>query len=183
LDSNYPDFTNIVIPGSNLQVLNKIFASDEETIHLTIENNQVLFYTEDTYFLSRLLTGNYPDTSRLIPNEKQTTIHLFTKDFIRTIERADLLSNRDQNNVIRLDTLENNMLEISSNSIEVGNVQEQLEALSIEGDALKISFSSRYMLDTLRTIDSERVQIDFTGPMRPFVIRTPDEDHVLQLIL
>jgi len=175
--------TSIVIPGKSLQELNKIFDNNEEMIRMEILNNQVLFYTDDTYFLSRLLSGNYPETARLIPNDSKTTLHVFTKDLIHTIERAALLSNRDQNNVIRLDTIDTNTIEISSNSPEIGNVKEQLGAISIEGEELKISFSSRYMLDTLRTIDSERVQIDFTGAMRPFVIKTPEEENILQLIL
>lgn len=174
---------NIVIPGKNLQELNKIYDDDAGMIKISFTENQVLFHNNETYFLSRLLSGNYPETSRLIPTESKTTIHTFTKDLIDTIERAALLSNRDQNNVIRLDTIGNNSIEISSNSPEIGNVKEQLDVISIEGEELKISFSSRYMLDTLKTINSERVEINFTGPMRPFVIRTPEEEHILQLIL
>lgn len=174
---------SVVIPGKNLQELTKLITDPEATIKISFLHNQILFAFNETYFLSRLLTGNYPDTSRLIPTEKETTIHAFTKDLIQTIERADLLSSRDQNNVIRLDTLGDTMLEISSNSPEIGNVEEQLEAIAIEGEPLKISFSSRYMLDTLKTIDSERIQIDFTGTMRPFVIRTPEDENILQLIL
>lgn len=177
------DIESIVIPGKSLQELNKIFDEEDETIYMSILKNQILFYTENTYFLSRLLSGNYPDTSRLIPTDIKTTLHIFTKDFIHTIERAALLSSREQNNVIRLDTLDDNVIEISGNSPEIGNVQEKLEAISIEGEELKISFSSKYMLDTLKTIDSERVQINFAGAMRPFVIKTPNDDHVLQLIL
>lgn len=177
------DENQIVIPGKSLQELNKIIDDHDGLIKMAILQNQVLFYTDHFYFLSRLLSGNYPDTSRLIPTESETTIHVYTKEMVQTIERAALLSNRDQNNVIRLDTLDDHQLEITSNSPEIGNVQEQLSAISIQGESLKISFSSKYLLDTLRTIDSEKVQIDFTGAMRPFIIKTPEDDHILQLIL
>jgi len=181
-DKNF-EANNIVIPGKSLQELNKIFDNDDDTVYMAILKNQVLFYTENTYFLSRLLSGNYPETDRLIPTESQTTLNIFTKDLIHTIERAALLSSRDQNNVIRLDTLDNNMIEISGHSPEIGNVKELLDVISIEGESIKISFSARYMLDSLKAIDSDRVQIKFTGPMRPFVIRTPEEEKILQLIL
>ena len=181
-DKNF-EANNIVIPGKSLQELNKIFDNDDDTVYMAILKNQVLFYTENTYFLSRLLSGNYPETDRLIPTESQTTLNIFTKDLIHTIERAALLSSRDQNNVIRLDTLDNNMIEISGHSPEIGNVKELLDVISIEGESIKISFSARYMLDSLKAIDSDRVQIRFTGPMRPFVIRTPEEEKILQLIL
>ena len=183
LESHTFDETNIVVPGNSLQELNKILADEDGYVNMSFMQNQVLFYTDEVYFLSRLLSGNYPETARLIPTESKTTLHIFTKEFIHTIERAALLSNRDQNNVIRLDTLDEQTIEISGNSPEIGNVKEQLDVISIEGEEIKISFSSRYMLDTLKTIDSNQVQVEFSGAMRPFVIRTPEEDHILQLIL
>src|SRR5699024_6274284 len=85
--------------------INKTIDHQDEPIKMVILQNQVLFYTDEFYFLSRLLSGNYPDTSRLIPNDSQTTLSVHTKELVKTIERAALLSNRDQNNVIRLDTL------------------------------------------------------------------------------
>lgn len=175
--------TKLVIPGKSLQELNKIIADHNGRIKMAILQNQVLFYTDNFYFLSRLLNGNYPDTSRLIPDDSQTVLSVHTKELVKTIERAALLSNKDQNNVIRLDTMDNHLIEITSNSPEIGNVKEQLSAISIDGEPLKISFSSKYLLDTLRTIDSEKVQINFTGAMRPFIIKTPDDDQILQLIL
>src|SRR5690625_215368 len=183
LETHTFDDTNFVVPGNSLQELNKILADEDGLINMSFMQNQVLFYTDEVYFLSRLLSGNYPETARLIPSESNTSIHIFTKDLIQTIERAALLSNRDQNNVIRLDTLSENSIEISGNSPDIGNVKEQLDVVSIEGKEIKISFSSRYMLDTLKTIDSKQVRIDFSGAMRPFVIRTSEEDHILQLIL
>src|SRR5699024_1863165 len=181
VDENLEEMS-LVIPGSSLQELNKIIDNQDEPIKMVILSNQVLFYTDEFYFLSRLLSGNYPDTSRLIPSDSQTTLSVHTKELIRTIERAALLSNRDQNNVIRLDTMDNHYIEITSNSPEIGNVKEQLSAISVEGEDLKISFSSKYLLETLRTIDAETVQINFTGAMRPFIIKTPEDNHILQLI-
>src|SRR5690606_30503078 len=114
IESHQLETTNVVIPGKSLQELNKIFDDNDETIHMEILNNQVLYYTENIYFLSRLLSGNYAETARLILTESKTTLDVFTKDLIHTIERAALLSSRDQNNVIRLDTIDQNSIEISS---------------------------------------------------------------------
>lgn len=174
---------NIVIPGKSLQELSKVLGDDIEFINVSIMQKNILFFTDNLYFSSRLLSGNYPETSRLIPQESHTTIHTYTKDLIQTIERAALLSNRDQNNVITLETKHNNILEISGNSPEIGNVNEELIVKSIDGEEVKISFSSKYLLDSLKTIDSDEVQINFTGTMRPFIIKVPDNDTILQLIL
>lgn len=174
---------SIVIPGQSLLELNKIINDDDETIHISIMKNQVLFYTEHKSFVSRLLSGTYPDTERLIPTNIKTKLSIRTNEFIRTIDRAALLASAEQNNVIRFKATGDTFIEISSNSPEIGRVNEQMEIISHEGDEVSISFSSKYLLETLRTIDSEEVIISFTGPMNPFVIKTPDNDHILHLIL
>jgi len=177
------DSMNVVIPGKSLQELSKILDDTDDEINVSLMNNQILFSTENLFFLSRLLNGNYPETSRLIPDHSETTLLVERTELIHTIERAALLANREQNNVIRLDTKEDNIIEVSSQSPEVGYVKEDLHVKSFDGDELKISFSSKYMLDTLKTIDSDEVVINFTGAMRPFIIKTPEDDSILQLIL
>src|SRR5690625_4566024 len=93
-------------------------------------NKQILFSTENLFFLSRLLNGNYPETSRLIPDHSETILLVERTELIHTIERAALLANREQNNVIRLDTKEDNIIEVSSQSPEVGYVKEDLHVKS-----------------------------------------------------
>lgn len=177
------DDMNIVIPGKSLQELSKILEDTDEKINVSLMKNQILFSTENLFFLSRLLNGNYPETSRLIPDHSETTLFVDRRELIHTIERAALLANREQNNVVRLDTKEDNIIEVSSQSPEVGYVTEELNVNSFDGDELKISFSSKYMLDTLKTIENEEVQINFTGAMRPFIIKIPNNESILQLIL
>lgn len=174
---------SIVIPGQSLLDLNKIINDDDEMIHISIMKNQVLFYTERKSFISRLLSGTYPDTERLIPTNINTVLRIRTDEFVRTTDRAALLASAEQNNVIRFKATGDSFIEISSNSPEIGRVNEQMDIVSHEGDEVSISFSSKYLLETLRTIDSEEVVISFTGPMNPFVIKTPENDHILHLIL
>src|SRR5699024_11841700 len=82
-----------------------------------------------------------------------------------------------------LSTKEQNIIEISSQSPEIGEVSEEKTVQKIEGEQLKISFSAKYMIEALRAIDSEEVTIAFTGAMRPCVIRPANDDPILQLIL
>jgi len=174
---------NIVVPGKSLTELNKILDDDEETVEVSVANNQILFQTKYLKFLSRLLDGKYPETSRLIPTDNKTVIKANTKELLQTIDRASLLARDERNNVVKLSTLNNQVIEISSNSPEVGKVVEEIPANSIEGDELKISFSSKYMIEALRSIESDEILIQFSGAMRPFVIRPVIDDSILQLIL
>ncbi|HLR52719.1 MAG TPA: DNA polymerase III subunit beta [Candidatus Avamphibacillus sp.] len=177
------EFSNIVIPGKSLNELNKILDDTEEKVEISMTNNQILFRTKHLKFMSRLLEGNYPETSRLIPDESKTTISVNTKNLLQTIDRASLLAKAEHNNVVRLMTKGNKMIEITGSSSEIGEVVEDLSVQSIEGEDLKISFSSKYMMDALRAMEVDEVNIEFTGAMRPFILRPQNEDPIIQLIL
>lgn len=175
-------FQNVVIPGKSLTELNKILDENQDPVEIRITNNQILFRTKHLYFLSRLLEGNYPDTSRLIPSESKTSLQIDTKELLRSIDRASLLAKENRNNVVKLVTQDSGQLEISSNSPEVGRVVEEVTVQEISGEELRISFSAKYMMDALKVIESEQVKIEFTGAMRPFLIRPTDDEDLLQLI-
>ncbi|MFG6146736.1 DNA polymerase III subunit beta [Halobacillus sp. B23F22_1] len=177
------DIPAVVIPGKSLNELNKILADSEETIEVSVTENQVLFRTKHLYFLSRLLEGNYPETSRLIPEQSKTIVKIDTKELLQSIDRASLLAKENRNNVVRLITKEGNQIEINGNSPEVGNVVEEVVADEINGEELKISFSAKYMMDALKAVNYDQVKVEFTGAMRPFVIRPVDDEQILQLIL
>ncbi|SHG72852.1 DNA polymerase III subunit beta [Ornithinibacillus halophilus] len=174
---------NVVIPGKSLNELNKILDDTDENVEISVTNNQVLFRAKHLNFLSRILDGNYPETSRLIPDQSKTTIHVKTKELLNTIDRASLLAKEEHNNVVRLTTKGNDLVEIIGNSPEIGKVTEEIAVSSIEGEELKISFSSKYMMDALKAMEADEVKIDFTGAMRPFIIRPEHDGSILQLIL
>ncbi|WP_102273351.1 DNA polymerase III subunit beta [Cytobacillus massiliigabonensis] len=174
---------NVVIPGKSLGELSKILDDNNDLIDIVITENQVLFKAKNLLFFSRLLEGNYPDTSKLIPNESKTNIVVNTKDFLHAIDRASLLAREGRNNVVKFTTIQDGIIEISSNTPEIGNVVEELQSQSIEGEELKISFSAKFMMDALKTLEGSEITISFTGAMRPFVIRPINDDSILQLIL
>jgi DNA polymerase III subunit beta len=174
---------NVVIPGKSLNELSKILDDGNAPVSIVITANQVLFKAEHLLFFSRLLDGNYPETARLIPTDSKTNMVVNAKEFLQAIDRASLLAREGRNNVVKLTTLPGGLLEISSISPEIGKVTEQLQTESIEGEELNISFSAKYMMDALRALDGNDIQISFTGAMRPFLLRPLHTDSMLQLIL
>lgn len=177
------DVKSVVIPGKSLHELNKILDESTNPVEIVITSQQVLFKADNVLFFSRLLEGNYPETSRLIPEEYKTNITINGKSLLQAIDRASLLAREDRNNVVRFEALDGNIVEISSNSPEIGKVEEQIQVETLEGENLKISFSAKYMMEALKAIDGQDVVIQFTGAMRPFILRSVHDDAILQLIL
>lgn len=173
---------NVIIPGKALSELNKIVSDSEEDINIFFASNQVLFKVGHINFISRLLEGNYPDTTRLFPENYETKLTLDNSEFYHAIDRASLLAREGGNNVIKLST-DVDKLELSSTSPEIGTVKEDVSTDNVEGESLKISFNSKYMMDALKAIDNDEVQVEFFGTMRPFILKPKDDETLIQLIL
>ncbi|MBS4218192.1 DNA polymerase III subunit beta [Bacillus sp. FJAT-49711] len=183
IDMDPSENYNAVIPGKSLIELSKILDDTNNPVEIVMTDNQFLFKSKNLLFFSRRLEGNYPDTSRLIPTESKTELVLQAKDFLHAIDRASLLARGERNNVVKLVTLEEKTIEISSTTPEIGNVVEQIQSESISGEELKISFSAKYMMDALKALEGTDIIIHFTGAMRPFIIKSVDDESILQLIL
>ena len=69
---------NVIIPGKALSELNKIMSDSDEDIDIFFASNQVLFRVGNVNFISRLLEGHYPDTTRLFPENYEIKLELIT---------------------------------------------------------------------------------------------------------
>ncbi|MNM87990.1 DNA polymerase III subunit beta [compost metagenome] len=176
-------FSNIVISGKTLNELSKIIPEQNTRVDIVVADNQVLFKIDRVLFYTRILDGTYPDTSKIIPTNYKTELVLDTKKLSDSIDRAYLLSREEKTNIVRLQTLEDGGIEISSSSSELGKVTEQLVVSQFTGDPLRISFNSKYMLDVLKVVESEQLRICFTGAMSPIIIKPMDDSQSLYLIL
>ncbi|MGP4116781.1 DNA polymerase III subunit beta [Levilactobacillus zymae] len=175
---------DVIIPGKSLTELSRMIGDEDDDVKMQFSENQVLFLLGDTSFYSRLLEGNYPDTSRLIPKTASTTVEIEAPELLAAVERASLLSHESRNNVVKL-TLkpDTKAVTIFSNSPDVGNVEEELTPKDMDGADLEISFNPDYMKDALRSFGQTAIRVAFTSPLRPFtLVPTEDTSNFIQLI-
>ena len=66
--------------------------------------------------------------------------------------------------------VEDGDLQLTSNSPEVGYVEEDVSVDSLEGENLEISFNPDYLRDALNTFECNRVTLKLISTLRPFVI-------------
>jgi DNA polymerase-3 subunit beta len=177
------ELKNVVISGQNLNELIKLLPDQNTLIDMVVAENQILFRLGRISFFTRLLDGQYPDTSKIIPQQFKSELTVDTKSFIDAIDRAYLLSREEKTNIVRLQTLPDGTLEIASSLSDLGKMTEQIEIIKFEGEQLKISFNSKYMLDALKTIESEQLLIGFTGAMSPIIVKPLNDVNLLHLIL
>ena len=175
---------DIIVPGRSLVELSRMIADSTGSLEIQIAENQILFNFDNTAFYSRLLEGMYPDTDRLIPQSSETEIELNAVSLLHAIERASLLSHEGRNNVVKLSlNSENQTAVLSSNSPEVGNIEEELQFDKLTGNDIEISFNPDYMKAALQAFGQAEVKLSLILPLRPFTLMpTEDSEDFIQLI-
>lgn len=181
IDSIINNPIDIVIPGRNINELEKLLTDDED-VCIHVFNNKVLFIYKNIMFQSNLLNGTYPNTSNLIPNDFLYIIKVNYADFYSAVDRAALLTQGKDKNIIKMNLDKENML-ISSSSSELGRVDEKLVIESNNKEKLEISFSSKYMLEALKTIKEEEMLILLNSDNKPIIVKSVTDETLIQLIL
>lgn len=180
---NSIDF-DVIIPGKSMEELSGMISDVHEDVQMQVTENQVLFIFGNTHFYSRLLEGNYPETSQLIPQTADTTVELEAGTFLSSIERASLLSHESRNDVVKLSLKPSeSLVRISGDSPDIGTVEEKVVTSALDGNDLEISFNPNYMKDALRSFGQATIKISFTSPLRPFtLVPTEDRENFVHLI-
>lgn len=182
LDSAVENLINIVIPGKNIGELAKILNDNDENVEIHIFSNKILFKFDNILFQSRLLNGTFPDTSRLIPDTFELEIKTDLDELYSVIDRAALLTSEKEKNVIKFETNENEAI-VSSNTPEIGRVEERLAITKNNDKEIKIAFSSKFMMEALKTINSKDIRILLNSDIKPIILKTDEDENLIQLLL
>lgn len=181
LDEIYPESIDITIPGKNINEFDKIM-NDDEDVEIHLFSNKILFKYKNIIFQSSLLNGNYPNTSNLIPNEFEIIINSSLNDFYASIDRAALLTQSKDKNIVRMET-NNDELNITSYASEIGKVEDIIKVSKNTEKDIAISFSAKYMMDALKTFNEDELLILLNNDSSPIILKSIKDESLIQLIL
>ncbi len=186
----YKDF-NITIPNKSLDEMLKALDVYDGDVNLYFTQNRLLAQYRNVCFQTRLLDGSYPDTSKLIPNTFPIVVKFNKDELVEAVERVSLLSPRDKErdkeiaySIIKLSIRKDRTIEISTNNTVYGDAREEVIPTFVDAsNPITIGFSSRYLLEALKSFMSTEISLNLTGEIRPFVIRGEKDFNLTQLIL
>ena len=182
LDRESEENYNIVIPSKNIVEFSKILGDDEDTVELHIFNNKILFKNNNLKFESRLISGTYPNTANLLPDDSLLVISTKLNDFYDVIDRVSILTSDKEKNIVTLETTDEYLI-LRSSSAEIGRVEEKMPITKNNDENIKISFSAKYMMEALRSFSTETVDIHFVGEIKPILIKSSEDTSLTQLVL
>ena len=172
---------NVTIPAKTLNDVKSTMITDtDEDIEIALNDKKAQFCIENMVLQTRLLDGSFPDTDRLIPE---------TFNYVMSISRTELIRAIDRTTFIRSDNMSINRLQCSSEEVvltsksqEIGESREILPAV-FTGDDLDISFSGNYVIEAARALKGDNITLNFSGDMRPFILKDEGDESVIQLVL
>ena len=158
---------SFIVPVKTINELYKLLPDDEEAnIRIYMMRKHMVFIIGGITLFSSLIEGEYIDFDRIIIKNHKTTIELDRATFISALERAALITEEkvagSTRTHVKLD-VSGNTLKISANS-STGSTYDEVFMNHI-GDDLIIAFNNRYLIDSVRACDSERIKISLSSPL------------------
>ena len=181
LNNQYNTNINIVIPGKSINELEKMI-NEEDDVIMHIFNNKILFKYHNIQFQTNLLSGTYPDTSNFIPKDFAYMINLDLNAFNSAVDRASLLAQSKDKNIVRV-LVDDKLMVISSSVSEIGKTEEKLNIECSNKEKLEIAFSSRYMLEALKVIKDDNILLLINSDDKPILIKSVKDESLIELIL
>lgn len=170
----------VIVPGKTLSELSKILPGDAESdITIYFTSKHIVFEFDNTTVVSRLIEGEYFRISHMLSGDYETKVSINKKELQSCIDRATLLSREGDKRPIVISITDGNM-ELKINSV-LGSMNEDIDIVK-KGKDLKIGFNPKFLIDALRVIDDEQVDLYMVNPKAPCFIKNEEESYIYLIL-
>lgn len=170
----------VVVPGKTLSEVSKILPGDmDKDVSIFFTDKHVLFEFDNTVVVSRLIEGEYFKIDQMLSSDYETKVKINKKELLDCIDRATLLVKEGDKKPVIINITDASM-ELRMNST-VGSMDEQID-INKEGKDLMIGFNPKFLIDALRVIEDEEVDLYMVNPKAPCFIRNPEESYIYLIL-
>ena len=179
LKKDYSD-RKVVVPGKTLNEISKILSGElDDTVNIYFTKNHILFEFDQTIVVSRLIEGEYFRIDQMLSSDYETSITINRKEFLGCIDRATLLVREGDKKPIIIRITDDQMeLRIDS---AMGSMNEEID-IEKTGRDIIIGFNPKFLIDALKVIEDETVDIYLVNPKAPCFIRDKEETYTYLIL-
>lgn len=179
LKNSYPS-RKVVVPGKTLNEVSKILSGDaDKDVSIFFTGKHIVFEFDKTTVVSRLIEGEYFKIDQMLSSDYETKVTINKKELLECIDRATLLVKEGDKKPIIIN-ITDGMMELKINST-VGSMNEEID-IEKQGKDLMIGFNPKFMIDALRVIDDEQIDIYLVNPKAPCFIRDTAENYIYLIL-
>lgn len=170
----------VVVPGKTLGEVSKILSgSTDSEVHLYFTANLIMFEFDDTIVVSRLIEGEYFRIDQMLNSDYDTKLTVNKKEMLSCIDRTTMLIKDSDKKPIIIGITDDNM-EVKLNS-SYGSMKEEL-TVDKKGKDIMIGFNPKFLIDALRVIDDETINVYMINPKAPCFIKDDDETYIYLIL-
>lgn len=170
----------VVVPGKTLNEVSKILSGGiDDDVCMFFTGRHIVFEFDDTIVVSRLIEGEYFRIEQMLSSDYETKISINKKELQSCIERASLLVKEGDKKPIIMNIMDDSM-ELKINSF-IGSMNEDIDIIKTGRD-LMIGFNPKFILDALRVIDDENIDIYMINPKAPCFIRDEEQKYIYLIL-
>jgi len=188
IKSNLKKSINIIIPQKTAREIINIFSEEEKELKVSVSDSQIMIESflegssaPNIMLTSRLIDGEYPAYSEIIPQKHITSITLPRKDFLNHIKGASLFVNKNNEVKLKINS-KKGTLEILASASAGGDYSSTIEG-SVLGEDVEIVFNYRFLIDGLASILSEKVLFELNGDSGPAVLKPSGGGDYLYVVM
>jgi DNA polymerase-3 subunit beta len=163
-----PGRPNHIVPAKSLSLVDKLLGQADETVSITLGDNQAIFRTADASLTTNLLEGQFPPYEEVIPKETDKRMVAGTADLLSAVRRAALLTAEDSKGV-RMEFTKKG-LTLTSRNPEAGEAKVDF-ACKFDGADVTIGFNPSFLGDALKVVDTDEITFELTAPNRPGLLK------------
>lgn len=179
LKENY-EHKKVIVPGKTLNEVSKILPGGADNlVTISFTEKHIVFEFDNTTVVSRLLEGEYFKIDQMLSSDYETKVRINKKELINCIDRATLLVKEGDKKPIIINILDG-VMELKINSI-LGSMNEDID-IEKQGKDLMIGFNPKFLLDALRVIDDEEVDLYMVNPKAPCFIKNSEESYIYLIL-
>lgn len=168
----------VIIPQKAIHEIQRMVASGGDEFRFGINNNHLVFKVGNETVISRLVEGIFPNYSIVIPKECRLIVNVNKESLMSSLRRVSLFSDIKARGVKM--NIADNMIVISANTPEFGEAKDQIP-VEYANEALMIGFNVNYLIDLIKTIDSEEISLRINNPSGPVEFRPGLESELRYL--
>lgn len=170
----------VIVPGKTLQEISKIIGGEAEVdVDISFTKNHIVFEFNKTVVVSRLIEGDYFKINQMLSSDYETKVKINKKELLNCIDRATLLIKEGDKKPIIIDIQDESMeLKIKS---QIGSMDEEI-FITKEGKDLLIGFNPKFLIDALRVIDDEEVDLYFMNAKAPCFIKDEEQSYIYLIL-
>ncbi len=170
----------VIVPGKTLSEVSKILSGDtDKDVNIFFTDKHVLFEFDQTIVVSRLIEGEYFRIEQMLSSDYETKVKVNKRELLDCIDRATLLIKEGDKKPIIINITDQDM-ELKINST-VGSMDESMD-IQKSGKDLMIGFNPKFMIDALRVIDDEEIDMYLVNPKAPCFIKDAEEQYIYLIL-